>query len=56
MHSHVTQVPKTFNSTVAFQEGFLKHLGDVATVLDLVCVSVYDYLTQFVYTFKLDWM
>ncbi len=54
--SHVTQVPKTFNSTVAFQEGFLKHLGDVATVLDLVCVSVYDYLTQFVYTFKLDWM
>ncbi len=62
-HCHVTQVAKTFNSTVALQEGFLKHLGDVATVLlDLVCVCVcvcvcvYDSLTQFLYTFKLDGM
>ncbi len=32
-----TQVPKTFHSTVALQVGFLKHFGDVATVLlDLV--------------------
>ncbi len=34
------QVPKTFNSTLALQVGFLKRLGDVATVLlDLVCLS-----------------
>ncbi len=34
-----SQVPKTFNSTVALQVGFLKHLGDVATdLLDLVCL------------------
>ncbi len=32
-YSIFTQVPKTFNSTVALQGGFLKHLGDVATVL-----------------------
>ncbi len=32
-----TQVPKTFHSTVALQVGFLKHFGDVATVLlDLI--------------------
>ncbi len=38
-YSIFTQVPKTFHSTVALQEGFLKHLGDVATVLlDLVSV------------------
>ncbi len=35
---HFTQVHKTFNCTVDLQVGFLKHLGDVATVLlDLVC-------------------
>ncbi len=45
-----TQVPKTFNSTVALQVGFLKHLGDVATVLlDLVCLS-------FFMSFQTDWM
>ncbi len=27
-YSIFTQVPKTFNSTVALQVGFLKHLGD----------------------------
>ncbi len=32
-YSIFTQVSKTFNSTVALQVGFLKHLGDVATVL-----------------------
>ncbi len=32
-YSIFTQVPTTFNSTVALQVGFLKHLGDVATVL-----------------------
>ncbi len=32
-YSIFTQVPKTFNSTVALQVGFLKHLGDIATVL-----------------------
>ncbi len=41
-YSIFTQGPKTFNSTVALQEGFLKHLGDVATVLlDLVCLSLF---------------
>ncbi len=28
-YSIFTQVPKTFNSTVALQVGFLKHLGDI---------------------------
>ncbi len=38
-YSIFTQVPTTFNSTVALQVDFLKHLGDVATVLlDLVSV------------------
>ncbi len=41
-YSIFTPVSKTLNSTVALQVGFLKHLGDVATVLlDLV-------LSQFV--------
>ncbi len=41
---------KTFNSTVALQVGFLKHLGDVATVLlDLVCLSLFC-------AFQRDWM
>ncbi len=45
-----TQVPKTVNSTVALQEGFLKRLGDVATVLlDLVCLG-------FFMLFQIDWM
>ncbi len=34
-------MPKTLNSTVALQGGFLKRLGDVSTVLlDLVCLSL----------------
>ncbi len=42
LYSIFTRVPKTFNSTVALQEGFLKHHGDVATVLlDLVCLSLF---------------
>ncbi len=45
-----SQVSKTFNSTVALQVGFLKPLGDVATVLlDLVCLS-------FFMSFQTDWM
>ncbi len=37
LYSIFTQVTKTFHSTVAAQVGFLKHLGDVDTVLlDLV--------------------
>ncbi len=37
-----TQVSKTLNRTVALLVGFLKHLGDVATVLlDLVCLSLF---------------
>ncbi len=48
-----TQVPKTFNSTVALQVGFLKHLGDVATVLlDLVCLSLFCFFMSF----QTDWM
>ncbi len=35
-NSIFTQVPKTFNSTVALQVGLLKHLGDVATVLSFL--------------------
>ncbi len=35
-------MPNTFNSTVALLVGFLKHLGDVATVLlDLFCLSLF---------------
>ncbi len=46
-------MPKTFNSTVALQIGFLKHLGDVATVLlDLVCLSLFCFFTSF----QTDWM
>ncbi len=38
---------------VALQVGFLKHLGDVATVLlDLVCLSLFC----FVMSFQTDWM
>ncbi len=40
-YSIFTQVPKTFNSTVALQVGLLKYLGDVVIVLlDLVCLRV----------------
>ncbi len=47
-----TQVPKTVNSIVALQEGFLKRLGDVATVLmDLVCLGL---LCFFVISDRLD--
>ncbi len=49
-YSIFSQVSKTFNSTVALQVGFLKHLGDVATLLlDLVCLS-------FFMSFQTDWM
>ncbi len=46
------QVPRTFNSTVALQLGFSKHLGDVATVLlDLVCLSLFCFFMSF----QTDW-
>ncbi len=52
-YSIFTQVPKTFNSTVALQVGFLKHLGDIATVLlDLVCLSLFCFFMSF----QTDWM
>ncbi len=52
-YSIFTQVPKTFNSTVALQVGFLKHLGDVATVLlGLVCLRLF----RFFMLFQTDWM
>ncbi len=42
------QVSQTFNSTVVLQVGFLKHLGDVATVLlDLVCLSLFCFFMSF---------
>ncbi len=47
-YSIFTQVPKTFYSTVALQEGFLKHLGDVVTVLlDLDCLSLFCFFMSF---------
>ncbi len=53
LYSIFTQVPKTFYSTVALQEGFLKHLGEVATVLlDLVCLSLFCFFMSF----QTDWM
>ncbi len=52
-HFYISQVPKTFNSTVALQVGFLKHLGDVATVLlDLVCLSLFCFFMSL----QTDWM
>ncbi len=46
-------MPKTFNSTVALQVGFLKHLGDVGTVLlDLVSLSLFCFFMSF----QTDWM
>ncbi len=51
-YSIFTQVPKTFNSTVAFQVGFLKHLGDVAAVLlDFVGLSLFCFFMSF----QTDW-
>ncbi len=52
-YSIFTQVPKTFNSTVALQVGFLKmFLGDVATILlDLVCLSLFCFFMSF----QTDW-
>ncbi len=39
VYSIFTQVSKAFQSTVALQVVFFKHLGDVATVLlDVVCL------------------
>ncbi len=47
-YSVFTQVSKTFNSTVALQGGFLKHLGDVTTVLlYLVCLSLFGFFMSF---------
>ncbi len=47
-YSIFTQVPKTFKSTVALQVVFLKHLGDVATVLlDLGCLSLFCFFMSF---------
>jgi len=35
-------VAKTYHSTVALQEGFFKHLGDMVTVLlNLVCLILF---------------
>ncbi len=52
-YSNFTQVPKTFNSTVAFHIGLLKHLVDVAKVLlDLVCLSLFCFFMSF----QTDWM
>ncbi len=47
------ELSDSFNSTVALQGGFLKHLRDVATVLlDLVCLSLF----WFFMSFQTDWM
>ncbi len=52
-YSIFTRVSKTLNSTVALQVGFLKHLGDVGTVvLDLVCLSLFCFFMSF----QTDWM
>ncbi len=52
-YSIFIQVPKTFNSTEALQVGFLKRLGDVATVLlDLVRLSFFCFFMSF----QTDWM
>ncbi len=46
-------VHKTYNSTVALQVGFLKHRGDVATVLlDLVCLSLFCFFMSL----QIGWM
>ncbi len=45
-YSIFTRVSKTLNGTVALLVGFLKHLGDIATVLlDLVCLSLFLHVT-----------
>ncbi len=51
-YSIFTQVPKTFNSTVALQVGFLKHLGDVATVNDHITYYI-NYYSQTTMTLNL---
>ncbi len=52
LYSIFTQVPKTFNSTVALQVGFLKRHGDVAKfLLDSVCLSSFCFFMSF----QLDW-
>ncbi len=51
-YSIFTQVPKTFNWTVALQVDLLKHLGNVATVLlYLVCLSLFCFFMSF----QTDW-
>ncbi len=52
-YSIFTQVPKTFNSILAFRLGVLKRLGDVTTVLlDLVCLGLFCFFVSF----QTDWM
>ncbi len=51
-YSIFTQVPNTFNSIEALQVSFLKHLGDVVTVLlDWVCLSLFCFFMSF----QTDW-
>ncbi len=53
LYSIFTQVTKTFHSTVAAQVGFLKHLGDVDTVLlDLVYLRLFCFFVSF----QTNWM
>ncbi len=53
LYSIFTQVPKTFNSTVALQVGLLKHLGNIATdLLDSVFLSLFCFFMFF----QTDWM
>ncbi len=49
-----TQVPKSFNSTVALQVCFLKHLGDV--VLHSSSGISLSQLVLFLHSFQTDWM
>ncbi len=49
-HSIFTQVPKTFNSSVALQVGFLKHLGDV-----VLHSSSGFILSLFLHVIQTDW-
>ncbi len=54
-YSIFTQVPKTFNITVALHDGFLKHLADIATVLlDLVCLSLFCFFMPSFFMMRSD--
>ncbi len=48
------QVPKSFNSTVALQVCFLKHLGDV--VLHSSSGISLSQFVLFLHSFQTDWM